>query len=341
MSLFGWWDIIGGGYNVRRKKHNSNPVPVKLLMLRKETVTIAQKSTTQSRLCKMTPLDGNLYQQYQEYGVVGPIDVLTRDEAFNCLTEVEGWMDCFDGSPFGDYRFKPHLYLPFINQIVRHPKLVESVKAILQTDNILCWSSDFNVKKAKSQGIYSPHQDATYTGLEPPALCLTAWVALSDPVGTSQGCLEFFLGSHDSGQVQHLEVTRSSDNNLLSRGQYIDILPDEKPIVIELRGGQATLHHFHTIHQSGPNISDRSRIGLAIRYMAASVTQTGMVRESVTLVSGRPEHKGFDLEPILPPCPTDDDVRRGKEAHAEAMRREVANYFDGSSRARAYDELLS
>jgi non-haem Fe2+, alpha-ketoglutarate-dependent halogenase len=289
----------------------------------------------------MTTIDGNLHQQYEDYGVVGPINVLTSDEAFNCLVEVEGWIDRFDGAPLGDERFKPHLHLPFINQIVRHPKLVKSVKAILKSDNILCWSSDFNVKKAKSQDIYSPHQDATYTGLEPPALCLTAWVALSDPVGTSEGCLEFFAGSHHRGQVRHLESTARSDNNLLSRGQYIDISPEEKPICIPLRGGQATLHHFHTIHQSGPNKSDRNRIGLAIRYMAASVTQTGKVRESVTLISGRSEHKGFDLEPILPPCPTHDDVRRGKEAHVVAMQREAANYFDGSPTARAYDELLS
>jgi hypothetical protein len=113
----------------------------------------------------MTPLDGNLYQQYQEYGVVGPIDVLTRDEAFDCLTDVVGWIDRFDGSPLGDNRLEPHLHLPFINRIVRNPKLVKLVQSILQTENILCWSSDFNVKKPKSQGIYSPHQDATYTGL--------------------------------------------------------------------------------------------------------------------------------------------------------------------------------
>jgi hypothetical protein len=73
--------------------------------------------------------------------------------------------------------------------------------------------------------------------------------------------------------------------------------------------------------------------------MAASVTQTGFVRESVTLISGRPEHEGFDLEPILPLFPTDDDMQRGKEAHAEAMRREVASYFDGSSTTKAYDRI--
>ena len=152
--------------------------------------------------------------------------------------------------------------------------------------------------------------------------------------------MKFFKSSHEGGQVPHVEETSTTDN-LLSRGQFIENPPHEKPLPIQLRGGQATLHHFHMIHQSGHNLSDSNRIGLAVRYMAASVKQTGKIRESVTLISGQHEHDGFDLEPILPSFPSKEDVRRGKEAHADAMRREAANYFEGTSTASAYDELLA
>jgi hypothetical protein len=75
--------------------------------------------------------------------------------------------------------------------------------------------------------------------------------------------------------------------------------------------------------------------------MAASVVQTGRVRETVTLISGSLQHDGFDLEPNLPlQNPAEVDIRIGKDAHAEAMRREAANYFDGADTS-AYDESIN
>ena len=142
---------------------------------------------------------------------------------------------------------------------------------------------------------------------------------------------------------------------MLSRGQRVvfplvpvgvkeeesshDKVVDNEPtiVAVPLRGGQATIHNFLTIHESGPNQSTtKPRIGLALRYMAATVRQTGRVRESVTLISGHPQHDGFDLEPILPPNPTPNDIRRGKQVHDEAMRREAENYFQGTNQ-KEYD----
>jgi len=74
-----------------------------------------------------------------------------------------------------------------------------------------------------------------------------------------------------------------------------------------------------------------------MRYMAASVKQRGPVRESVTLVSGELVHDGFDLEPILPQNPTQADIERGKQAHADAMQREAQNYFQGTDQTQ-YDK---
>ncbi len=86
------------------------------------------------------------------------------------------------------------------------------------------------------------------------------------------------------------------------------------------------------LHKSGPNHTDVPRVGLALRYIAASVKQTGKVREAVTLVSGKIEHSGFDLEPVLPfgSAATHADVERGKAAHRDSMRRENTNYFDNA-----------
>jgi hypothetical protein len=69
------------------------------------------------------------------------------------------------------------------------------------------WSSE-------SQGIYSPHQDATYTGLEPPERCLSVWVALSDPVGEREGYLEFLKIAHEGGQAPHIHVEETSTTTI-------------------------------------------------------------------------------------------------------------------------------
>jgi len=314
----------------------------------------------------------SLRDEYEEHGFVGPIDVLTRQAAAAMLQEFQEWRQTLpEQTVAGNVRFKPHLFLPFCNRMVRHPALIAAVQQVLLSNNnnnnnssqdddsntILCWSSDFNIKPAHSPQYFSPHQDSTYAGLEPADQVVTAWVALSDPVAQSDGCLQFWPGSHRMGQLAHTEDTSSDrdPNNLLSRGQRCNVDDLGEPKAVELRGGQASLHHFYAVHQSGPNRSpnNQDRIGLAIRYMTARVRQTGTAaRESVTWIAGQrietldnSNSFGFDVEPILPlDAPTAADVERGRRAHAVAVQREAANYFastcsaaDGP-RLSAYDQ---
>jgi len=260
-----------------------------------------------------------------------------------------------DAKLAGDLRFRPHLHLPFINDIVHNERIVSSVQAVLDTPNVLLWSSDFNVKGEQSSGIFSLHQDATYTGLSPAELGVTVWLAVSDNVNEESGCMTFVEGSHVFGQLPHIEGNsedgsisnecdcESNTHNMLSRKQRVTL--DERAdmgrnVVASLRAGQASLHHFHLLHKSGPNNSTQPRIGLALRYIAASVKQTKPTREAVTLVSGTLEHDGFDLEPALPLefNATGNDIEKGRAAHQDSMRRERANYFDTANTVKAYDQ---
>lgn len=276
----------------------------------------------------------SIAQQFQDDGVVGPLTILSQQEAQEAYQQYMEWISTLPQQQLaGDARFKSHLYLFFVNRIARHPTLVKAVQEALQTSNILLWSSDFNVKLPNSPQCFEPHQDSTYAGLQPASSCLTAWIALSsDPVGIEQGCLSFWKGSHTQGQLPHVENVNNT-TNMLSRRQQLSS-PLDHPndcIAIPLHGGQATLHSFFTVHASGPNVSSKPRVGLALRYMDANVRQVGTTRECVTLISGSIQHDGFDLEPILPENPTPHDIEKGKEAHAEAMKREAANYFDGTN----------
>jgi len=301
---------------------------------------------------------GTNRQTYLSKGYVTPIDVLSIEEARILRGKYEEWVTSVrqqspassttsDGSPIGDLRFKPHLHLPFINDVaVRNESLLSVVKEVLGTSNILLWSSDFNIKPSKSGGYCSLHQDATYTGLVPAELGLTVWLALSDPVNEESGCLSFWEGTHKAGQFPHIEGSGNEncdeDENMLSRNQRVVMESAANPprvVYATLRAGQASLHHYHLVHSSGPNRSNRPRIGLALRYIAANVHQTGNTREAVTLIPGsQMEHNGFDIEPVLPLQATTVNIVRGREAHRDSMRREALNYFDGTNTAKAYDE---
>jgi len=284
-------------------------------------------------------------QQFAEDGYICPLHVLSPPEAAAALAELNAFAasSCPGGEICGDARFKVHLYLPFASRLVRHPAILDAVESALGTRNLLLWSSDLNIKPAGSGGFFSEHQDATYTGLAPAGRGVTVWLALSDPVDEEHGCMLFRRGSHLGGQLPHVEEPGLDAHNMLSRGQRVEPSPaypwaQGSEVTASLRGGEASIHHFHLVHRSAPNRGRGHRVGLAMRFVAASVRQTGQAREMVTLVRGEAEHDGFDLEPDLPMDASEEERAAGRRAHAEAMQREKDNYFAGARGVTGYDE---
>lgn len=260
---------------------------------------------------------------FRDRGFVGPLDILSRDEATRALEQVRREL------AQGTSRCKLHLILPAVDRIAHHPKLVAAVREALGAEEVWLWSSDVNTKEG-GRCFFAPHQDATFAGLSPSSRCLTAWVALSDPVGAREGCLSFYPASHRRGPLPH--ARKKDENNMLVLGQYIDaaILETlEAPMSVPLRGGQATLHSFECVHASGANASPEARVGLALRYMTADVEQTKPNREMATWICGGSPAgtSGFDREPRLSPHPTEEEVERGRRAQREAIEREDSNYF--------------
>jgi len=270
--------------------------------------------------------------RYARDGYVSPVDVLSRSEASEALANLEALAT--EGKLSGDARFKLHLLFRWASRLVRHPSLLAAVCGALGTDDVLVWSTDVNAKEAHSNTHSSPHQDATYANLVPADGALTAWVALSDaPV--ESGCLCFASGSHLLGQLEHVTDAPAGAavaDNLLAFGQTILGYGNGDGVVAPLRAGQASLHSFRTVHWSPPNRTPHRRVGLAIRYVSATVTRDASrlkAREMVTLVSGEydPAAGAFDLEPP----PQTDGGEEERRVHAEAMQRERLNYFSGAA----------
>ena len=81
---------------------------------------------------------------------------------------------------------------------------------------------------------------------------------------------------------------------MLSRGQEVAVEVDEtKGVAVELMPGQASMHHGHLFHASGPNKTNDRRIGCSIRYIKPLIKQLTGDRSLVTLVSGADNYGHF------------------------------------------------
>ena len=101
--------------------------------------------------------------RYEADGFVFPIDALGADEAerYRRLYEearrkgAELGIDAVD--------VKGHLVLRWMADLARDPRILDAVESVLGPD-ILCWTTNFFVKRPGDRTYVSWHQDATYWG---------------------------------------------------------------------------------------------------------------------------------------------------------------------------------
>ncbi len=235
----------------------------------------------------------NIKAEFEEKGFFAPIDVLPASSLADVVNKHDQ-LQLQVKAVFGvTHRFKLHLLVNWLADIVRHHTIVDAVEQIIGPD-ILCWSTDFFIKPAYDPSFVSLHQDCTYAGLTPFDGVVNVWVALT-PSSSASGCLQVIPGSHKFGQLAHTRT--DAENNMLFFGQTIDRAfgPDEL-VDIELHPGQASIHHMVIAHGSQPNMTDLPRIGYVVRYMHPGVKQIkGM--DSATLVRGQDTYGHFEREP--------------------------------------------
>lgn len=239
----------------------------------------------------MKSLSEAAVRQYRELGYYAPVSVLTRAEATGLRHRLEAF-EATGGPMQGAVRHKPHLLFTWLNDLIRHPRILDAVEDIVGPD-ILCWGTSFFTKEARNPAYVSWHQDSTYWGLEPPDI-ITAWVAFTDS-NAANGAMRVIPATHKLDQAPHRDTF--APDNLLSRGQEIEVDVDEREAaMLELAAGEMSLHHVRLIHGSDPNPSDDRRIGFAIRYVPTYVRQVAGSTDSATLVRGEDRYGHFELE---------------------------------------------
>ena len=184
---------------------------------------------------------GGLSEEQQRFfereGYVFPLDCLTEDAAAARLDELQSWERRWPGGFGQRLRFKAHLRLTRLMELVRHPRVLDAVEDIIGP-NILFFTSTLWPKSPSDRRFVSWHQDSAYFGLEPHRE-VTAWIALTAS-DHGNGCVRVMPQSHLGPDYAHDE-TRAPDNMLI-RGQTIHGLDESKAIDLTLRPGQFSLH---------------------------------------------------------------------------------------------------
>ncbi|MDF2781553.1 MAG: syringomycin biosynthesis enzyme, partial [Geminicoccaceae bacterium] len=175
-------------------------------------------------------------RSYHEQGYLFPLPVFPAAVAERYRRQLETF-EAEGGEVRQALRHKPHLLFTFLDELVRHPAVLDAVEGVIGP-NILCWASSFFTKEAQSESFITWHQDLTYWGLEP-ADIVTAWIALS-PSTVESGCMRVIPGTHTQEVVPHKDTF--AERNMLSRGQEIAVEVDEASAVdVVLQPGEMSL----------------------------------------------------------------------------------------------------
>lgn len=266
--------------------------------------------------------------RYARDGYAFPLNVFSPDEAAAYRSQLEALEARLEGERTGNkgQLNYSHTIFRFVNEIVRSPKILDVVEAILGPD-ILVWGSTFFIKEPHTESYVSWHQDLRYWGLDDEEGQVSAWLALG-PVNQANGCMRFVPGSHKSDIVEHKDTFDSS--NFLTRGQEADVEIDEDDVVhCELEPGQASFHHGKLLHASAPNRSDVRRLGLAINYISPHVQQVVASTDFAMLVRGEDRYGHFE---VVPP-PTEDLSEEAMSWHHRILNAQNETLYEGAEDA--------
>ena len=237
----------------------------------------------------MTYLSSNQLKQYKDEGFVAPINIFSKEKAKEIRNQIELIEKELPGELDKSGRYNAHLISPLLDEVTHSSKILDAVESLIGKNILVCGTTLF-IKNPNEKDYVSYHQDAKYIGLEPHNW-VTAWVAVTDS-NEENGCMKMWPGSHLDIK-NHDE--KFNEENLLTRGQTVENVPDNEVKSVELVAGQMSLHHPRIVHGSGVNKTNDRRIGFVIQsYIGTNVKQV-LGQNSVQLARGVDEFNHHEI----------------------------------------------
>jgi non-heme Fe2+,alpha-ketoglutarate-dependent halogenase len=177
-----------------------------------------------------------------------------------------------------------HLRHGRVYDILTHPRIVAIIKDLLG-DDVIAWGSHFFCKMPGDGKRVSWHQDSSYWPLTP-SMAVTAWLAIDD-ANVENACMRYIPGSHHLGHLTY-SLSEQDEGNVLNQ-----TVPEAetlgKPVDVELKAGEISIHSDLLLHGSEANQSDRRRCGLTLRFCPAIVRAGLGWNAKGVIVSGKDE----------------------------------------------------
>ena len=189
-------------------------------------------------------------QQYRRDGYLCPVRVLAPEEAARYRGALEAAEAADGGSLPGAYRHKPHLVYTWAQELIRHPKILDAVEALIGPD-ILAWELVFFDQGAADHRLHQLAPGHHLLGARPGGR-RSHRLAGALPSTPESGCMRVVPGTHQREVVAHKDTF--GEHNMLSRGQEIAVEVDEDHAVdLVLQPGEMSLHHVKMFHGSHHN----------------------------------------------------------------------------------------
>lgn len=159
-----------------------------------------------------------------------------------------------------------HMKYGRVYDLLTHPRIVALVRDLLG-ESVVGWGSHYFCKMPDDGKVVHWHQDASYWPLSP-SKTVTVWLAIDD-ADVENACMRYIPGSHHYGHLTYHLTEESPDAVLNQKVENAEEFG--RPVDVELKAGEVSMHSDLLLHGSEANRSDRRRCGLTLRYSAADV----------------------------------------------------------------------
>lgn len=205
-------------------------------------------------------------EQYNRTGFVQPFNIFSSSEMRDIRTYFDRLMA--DLGPDGAYGINCfQARLSGLWDIATDNRIVDLVADLVGPD-VICWATAILSKAAGDPKRVPWHQDASFWSLSP-ARTVTVWLAIDD-ADEANSAMRFIPGTHDKGALPTSERGKGSVfHKGTANAEAMGI-----PFTNALKAGQISLHADMLVHGSLPNVSDRRRCGLTLRYCPPEVQIT-------------------------------------------------------------------
>jgi ectoine hydroxylase-related dioxygenase (phytanoyl-CoA dioxygenase family) len=200
-------------------------------------------------------------QRFHDEGYLGPFVLCSPAQMVECRAQiVEQVLSAAMDRPDK----QRHLDARVVYDLCTHPAVLDRIESLVGPD-ILLWQSRI-VSKEPGAKLVTWHTDDNYLRIEP-RLNFSAWIAL-DETTEHNGAVRMLPGTHKL-TIPHIPTSEDVFSPMQADPRYFDA--DGPVVEMRLRPGQFFLFTDRTLHQSPPNNTAKTRLGLAVRFTAPLV----------------------------------------------------------------------